>query len=165
MRDQTLKGKKMDAYVLLKILKYCTDSPARSYQLKYAVDQALINKSIDRTGDLGTALKEIIHHNTIRGKFSSVHSDLAAVSIAKVEVGEKGLHFIRSNLVKGEYPAYKRVIKRYFPEKETSPQKEDDQSVDEKEDDELVKTAWEEHSRREEEILASDLKSTMIWHV
>ena len=31
--------------------------------------------------------------------------------------------------------------------------------MDEKEDDELVKTAWEEHSRREEEILASDLKS------
>ena len=40
------------------------------------------------------------------------------------------------------------------------------QSVNEKEeDDKLVRLALEEHSRREEEILASDLKSTMIWHV
>ena len=52
-----------------------------------------------------------------------------------------------------------------FSEKETSLQNEDEQLVDEKEDDELVKTAWEEHSRREEEILASDLKSTLLWQV
>ena len=57
-------------------------------------------------------------------------------------------YFIRNNPVKGECPAYKLVIKGYFSEKETSPQKEE--SVYEKEDDELVKTAWEEHSRREE---------------
>ena len=72
---------------------------------------------------------------------------------------------IGNTLEKGECPAYKLVIKKYFSEIGTSPQKEDDQSVDEKEDDELVKTAWEEHSRREEEILANDLKSTMLWHV
>ena len=85
----------MDAYVLLKILKYCTDSPARSYQMKYAVDRAFLNKSIDSTEDLGTAIMEIIHFNTIRGKFSSVHPDLAAEGITRVEVGEEGLHFIR----------------------------------------------------------------------
>ena len=94
MRDQTLEGKKMDAYVLLKILKYCTDSPARSYQMKFAVDQVFLNKGIDSTEDLGTAIKEIIHYNTIRGKFSSVHPDLAAEGITRVEVGEEGLHFI-----------------------------------------------------------------------
>ena len=111
----------MDAYVLLKILKYCTDSSARSYQMKYAVDQAFGNKSIDSTEDIGTAIKEIIHYKTIRGKFSSVHPDLAAEGITRVEVGEEGLHFIRNNLVKGEYSAHKLVIKRYFSEKETSP--------------------------------------------
>ena len=58
MSDKTLKGRKMDAYVLLKILKYCTDSPARSYQMKYAVDQVFVNKSIDSTEELGTALKD-----------------------------------------------------------------------------------------------------------
>ena len=87
----------MDAYVLLKILKYCTDSQARSYQLKYAVDRVFFNKSIDSTEDLGTAIKEIIHHSTIRGKFSSVHPDLAAEGITRVEVGEEGLHFITNS--------------------------------------------------------------------
>ena len=138
MNDKTLKGRKMDAYVLLKILKYCTGSPARSYQMKFAVDQVFLNKSIE---SMGRAIKEIIHHKTIRGKFSSVHPDLAAEGITRVEVGEEGLHFIRNNLVKGECPAYKLVIKKYFSEIEISPQKEDDQSVDEKEDDELVKMA------------------------
>ena len=97
MRDETLKGRKMDAYVLLKILKYCTDSPARSYQMKFAVDRVFRSKSIDSTDDLGTAIKEIIHYNTIRGKFSSVHPDLAAEGITRVEVREEGLHFFQNN--------------------------------------------------------------------
>ena len=42
---------------------------------------------------MGAAIKEIIHYHTIRGKFSSVHPDLAAEGITRVEVGEKGLHF------------------------------------------------------------------------
>ena len=94
MRDETLKGRKMDVYVFLKILKYCTDSPARSYQIKFAVDRVFNNKSIDSTEDIGMAIKEIIHYKTIRGKFSSVHPDLAAEGITRVEVGEEGLHFI-----------------------------------------------------------------------
>ena len=112
MKDETLKGRKMDVYVLLKILKYCTGSPAKSYQMKYAVDRVFGNKSIDSTEDLGPALKMIIHYKTIRGKFSSVHPDLAAEGITRVEVGEEGLHFIRNNLVKGECPIYKLVSKR-----------------------------------------------------
>ena len=104
MSDETLEGRKMDAYVLLKILKYCTGSAARSYQMKYAIDIVFRNKSIDNSDDLGPAIKEIIHFYTIRGKFSSVHPDLAAEGITRVEVGEEGLHFIRNNLVKGEYP-------------------------------------------------------------
>ena len=96
MRDATLKERKMDAYVLLKILKYCTGSPAKSYQLKFAVDQVFPNKNVDSSEDLGTAIKEIIHYFTIRGKFSSVHLDLAAEGITKVEVGEEGLFFIKS---------------------------------------------------------------------
>ena len=121
MRDATLKGRKMDVYVLLKILKYCTGSQARSYQMKFAVDRVFLNKSIDSTEDLGTAIKEIIYFQTIRDKFSSVHPDLAAEGITRVEVGEEGLHFIRNNLVKGECPAYKLVIKRYFFRKRDLP--------------------------------------------
>ena len=87
-------GRKLEAYVILKILKYCTGSSARSYQCKFAVQRVFVNKSIDSIEELGSALKEIIQYYTIRGKFSSVHPDLAAEGITRVEVGEEGLHFI-----------------------------------------------------------------------
>ena len=97
MRDATLAMRKMDVYVLLKILKYCTDSPARSYQMKFAVECVFQNQNIESRDELGASIKMIIHHHTIRGKFSSVHPDLAAEGITGVEVGEEGLHFIRTN--------------------------------------------------------------------
>ena len=96
MNEQTLKGKKLDLYVLLKIIKYCTGSSARSYQCKYAVNEAFMNKSIESMEEVGAAIKEIIHYQTIRGKFSSVHPDLAAEGITRVEVEEEGLHFIKT---------------------------------------------------------------------
>ena len=98
MSDETLKGRKLDAYVLVKILKYCTGSSARSYQCKFAVSDVFLNKSIESMEEVGAAIKEIINYFTIRGKFSSVHPDLAAEGITRVEVGEEGLHFIRANL-------------------------------------------------------------------
>ena len=98
MSEQTLEGRKLEAYVILKILKYCTGSSARSYQCKYAVNHALRNKSIESMEEVGAAIKEIIQYKTIRGKFSSVHPDLAAEGITRVEVGEEGLHFITNNL-------------------------------------------------------------------
>ena len=84
-------------YVILKILKYCTGGSARSYQCKYAVDDAFKNKSIRSMEEVGAALKEIIHYKTIRGKFSSVHPDLESEGITRVEVEEEGLHFITNN--------------------------------------------------------------------
>ena len=57
-----------------------------------------MNKSIESMEEVGAAIKEIIHFKTIRGKFSSVHPDLAAEGITRVEVGEEGLHFIKSKL-------------------------------------------------------------------
>ena len=93
MDETTLKGKKLEAYVLLKVLKYCTGSSVRSYQCKFVVKEAFKNKSIDSMEEVGAAIKEIIHYATIRGKFSSIHPDLEAEDITRVEVGEKGLHF------------------------------------------------------------------------
>ena len=95
MNEQTLKEKKLDVYVILKIIKYCTGSSARSYQCKYAVNDVLTN--IDSVEGLGAAIKKVCHYYTIRGKFSSVHPDLAAEGITRVEVGEEGLHFITNN--------------------------------------------------------------------
>ena len=94
MKDYVLRGRKLEAYVLLKVLKYCTGSSATSYKVKFAVQQVLSNKEIESMDELGAAIKEIIHYHTIRGKFSSVHPDLAAEGITRVEVGEEGLHFI-----------------------------------------------------------------------
>ena len=96
MDDQTLHKKKLEVYVLVKILKYCTGSSARSYQCKYAFEDVFTNKSIESMEEVGAAIKEIIHYDTIRGKFSSVHPDLAAEGITRVEVGEEGLHFIKT---------------------------------------------------------------------
>ena len=100
MRDETLAGRKLDAYVITKILKYCTGSSARSYQCKFAMDQAaFMNKNIESIEEVGPALKKIIHSRNLRGKFSSVHPDLAAEGITKVEVGEEGLFFIKGGVI------------------------------------------------------------------
>ena len=78
-------------------MKFCTGSSAKSYQCKFAVAYVFMNKSIESMEEVGAAIKEIINYKTIRGKFSSVHPDLEAEGITRVEVGEEGLHFIRNN--------------------------------------------------------------------
>ena len=45
--------------------------------------------------ELGDAIQDVIHHYTLRGKFSSVHPELRREGIIRVEVGKEGLHFIR----------------------------------------------------------------------
>ena len=52
---------------------YCTGSHARSYQCKYAVNDAFYNKVIGSMEEVGAAIQEIIQYKTIRGKFSSLH--------------------------------------------------------------------------------------------
>ena len=101
MRDETLRERKLEAYVLLKILKYCTGSSARSYQCKFAMDRAtgFGNKGIESMEEVGPALKKIIHYDTLRGKFSSVYPDLAAEGITKVVMWEEGLFFVRSRKI------------------------------------------------------------------
>ena len=45
--------------------------------------------------ELGDLIQEVIHHNTLRGKFSSVHPELRREGIVRVDVGEEGLRFVR----------------------------------------------------------------------
>ena len=78
-------------YVLIKILKFCTGSSAKSYQCKFAIDNQ--HRDVKELGDL----KKVIHFKTLRGKFSSVHSELRQEGIIRVEVGKEGLHFIRDS--------------------------------------------------------------------
>ena len=87
-------------YVLVKILKGLTASPAQSFHCKFAWNEVLTNRHTRRVTDideseLGIALQEVIKHRTIRGKFNSVHPDLRAQGITRLEVGEDGIFFHR----------------------------------------------------------------------
>ena len=84
-------------YVLIKILKFCTGSSAKSYQCKFAQEIALKNNRDVVAEELGAVIKKVIHYKTIRGKFSSVHPELRREGILRVEVEDQGLHFIRDS--------------------------------------------------------------------
>ena len=90
--DTTLEGLKLNVYVIIKILKFCTGSSAKSYQCKFAINSDL--NRIVTPGELGSVIKKVIHHYTLRGKFSSVHPELRREGIVRVEVGEEGLCFV-----------------------------------------------------------------------
>ena len=94
LNDTTLLDLKLNVYVLMKILKFCTGSTVKSYQCKFAIHHVLVNRVV-AAGELGSVIQEVIHYVTLRGKFSSVHPELRREGIIKVEVGEEGLHFIR----------------------------------------------------------------------
>ena len=82
-------------YVLIKILKFCTGSSAKSYQCKFAISDVLANREVSDVEELGDVIQKVIHYHTLRGKFSSVHPELRREGITRVEVGKEGLHFIR----------------------------------------------------------------------
>ena len=85
----------MFVYVLIKILKTCTDSSAKSYQCKYSVQEILVGVDPDKIG-VGKAIKKVLEYKTIRDKFSSVHPDLAKMGFSGVEVTDGGFKFIRN---------------------------------------------------------------------
>ena len=94
MESRTLEGSKTDVYSLIKVLKYCTGSKARSYQCKFAVHDALGMKNPPSPDKIGEAIQEVINHKTIRGKFSGVHEDLKEFGVSKIEIRDDGLEFI-----------------------------------------------------------------------
>ena len=73
--------------MLAKILKWLTGSRAKSYQIKYAVRELLETKSCIAEEELGVILQEVIHHQSIRGMFNSVHPELKAEGVTRVELG------------------------------------------------------------------------------
>ena len=84
-------------YVLIKILKFCTGSSAKSYQCKFGINTLLWNRDLSDVEELGDVIQEVIHYYTLRGKFSSIHPELRREGIIRVEVGKEGLHFIRDS--------------------------------------------------------------------
>ena len=101
-KEQILEGRKKMVYVLVKILKGLTGSTAQSFHCKFAWNEVLTNRHTRRVTDideseLGIALQEVIKHRTIRGKFNSVHPDLRAQRITRLEVREDGIFFHRDD--------------------------------------------------------------------
>ena len=66
-------------------------------QCKFAIERTFQNRFITTMEGLGAAIREIIQFYTIRGKFSSVHPDLAAEGITRVMVEDTGLQFVMDN--------------------------------------------------------------------
>ena len=97
LNDDTLRGLKLSVYVLIKILKFCSGSSAKSYQCKYAINEVLMNEDVSDLKELGDVIQKVIHQFTLRGKFSSIHPELRQEGIIKVEVEKEGLHFIRDS--------------------------------------------------------------------
>ena len=56
-------------------------------QCKFAIERTFLNTFITTMEEVGAAIREVIKFYTIRGKFSSVHPDLAAEGITRIEVG------------------------------------------------------------------------------
>ena len=94
MDSATLEGSKTDVYSLIKVLKYCTGSTAKSYECKSAVHQVLANKDPPSPDKIGEAIREVINHSTIRGKFNGVHDDLKKFGVTKIEIRDDGLEFV-----------------------------------------------------------------------
>ena len=96
MQESTLAGTKKEVYTMMKILKYCTDSSAKSYQCKFAVHVVFLNKEPE-SDKIGEAIREAINYENIRGMFNSVHQDLKDLGVTKVEIGDNGLNFEGNN--------------------------------------------------------------------
>ena len=106
MRDETLMGRKIELYVLLKILKYCTNSPVTSFQCKFALDRVFSYKNIESMAEMGVAIKEILHYKTLRLVFVEAFTDQInkyALSFSKSFIKSKGYTKSKSNFQSCSY--------------------------------------------------------------
>ena len=95
MDQNTLAGTRKKIYQLLKILKFLTNSPAKSYDCKFAVELIFRNK-MPAENELGKGLKEVMEHHTIKGKFTKIRKELLDQGIISIRIGELGFEFERS---------------------------------------------------------------------
>ena len=85
--------------MLLKILKLCVQPQPKlaSYDLKWAVSEALINM-IPTKEELGACIRRVLNYATLRDRFDDcIHKELDALGIAKVEVLDEGLKFVKKH--------------------------------------------------------------------
>ena len=75
------------------MLKYFTDSTIKSYMAKFAIETTVFNGYEGE--EVGSSIRRVIDHWTIRGKFCSVHPGLKRRGIVSIEVGDTGFIFHR----------------------------------------------------------------------
>ena len=91
-----MAGEKLHIYALIKMLKHFTGSSVKSYMIKFAMNMSLLGSMTKVNAiDLGFNIRRVLHHWTIKDKFSSVHPELKAMGIIRVEVGDSGVIFHR----------------------------------------------------------------------
>ena len=55
----------------------------------------MLRNRVRESEEIGALLREVINFPSIQGKFTSIHPDLRAEGIMRVEVKDDGLHFVR----------------------------------------------------------------------
>ena len=96
MDEGTLSGNKLLVYVVMKILKKCTDAKLQSYKMKFAVHNALANARYE-TEDIGTSLERVLRYWTVRDQFNRVHQSLKDIGVERIEVTNEGLLFVMTS--------------------------------------------------------------------
>ena len=96
LRKETLMGRKLEVYVLLKLLKTLTKAPVTSYKIKWAVENMLRNTKVDEAG-IGSAIREAMNHLSIRDKFIGIHPRLQELGYIRIEVTDTGFTFVVRN--------------------------------------------------------------------
>ena len=83
-------------YVILKILKLLVQ-PLRkvtSYEIKFAVNMALLNMN-PKEEDIGKCVKKVLDHVTMKKRLEgTVHPGLAAIGLERIEVEDDELVFV-----------------------------------------------------------------------
>ena len=92
MVERTLKGERLIVYILMKILKKVTGTDVTSYLVKYAVSKMLWTFRPNNI-PLAWALKRVLSHRYMQGKFDGVAKPLADRGVTKITIEENGLRF------------------------------------------------------------------------
>ena len=94
LRKETLSGRKLHVYALMKLLKTITQAEVTSYKIKWAVEEMLKNILNLDESCIGWAIRETMKNKSIRGKFGGIHPKLGELGYTGIEVTDTGLRFI-----------------------------------------------------------------------
>ena len=79
----TLSGKKLDIYILLKILNLVHDAKIKSFILKFCVEMTLGEEKYEKA-DIGSSLQRVRRFHELRGKFVGVNPKLAEIGVKRI---------------------------------------------------------------------------------